>query len=285
MLTLNMTPGNNNQTIWVLKINTATPIYLATRDISLDNDYDGQVLNFGNNLSEISQSSTIKDSGGCGSVSSFGFSISRYVDNSAFDSFFNEFYPASGGIQLSSIIVQLGIVWEGATADSDITWIMSTRIIDYNIIQRRLDLTVFEEDELQRFYVPYYEIQNVSDDDISYFPDADNTVLGVPIPIIYGGFNTEGLYTGDYYLSPAILVDRKYQTFIIASHECSVTSSSAGKGNLVYKYIGSVESYLILSCTGSANVNSHTRHSISLQDSVGYKTLILISHRNVCSNC
>lgn len=274
MLTLNMTSGNNNETIWVLKINTPTPIYLSTRDITLDAiNYDGQVLNFDNYLTDITQTSTILNGGGTGAVSSFGFSISRYVGNTSLDGFFNEFYPATGGIQLSSIIVQLGIVWEGATTESEITWLMATRIIDYNISQRMLTLGVFEEDELQKFYVPYYEIQNVNDDNISYFPDADNAVLGVPIPIIYGGFNTEGLYTGNYYLSPAILVDKKYQTFIIASHECSVTSSSAGKGNLIYKYISSVESYLILSCTGSANTNSYIRHSISLQDGVGYKTL------------
>ncbi len=60
MLTLNMTSGNNNETIWVLKINTPTPIYLSTRDITLDAiNYDGQVLNFDNYLTDITQTSTI----------------------------------------------------------------------------------------------------------------------------------------------------------------------------------------------------------------------------------
>ena len=50
MLTLQMTAGNNSDSIWMLKINTPTPSYLSTRDIVLrnitdtaDTTWDGQV--------------------------------------------------------------------------------------------------------------------------------------------------------------------------------------------------------------------------------------------------
>src|SRR5574338_954927 len=120
MITLNQTSGDNNETIWVLKIHTSTPIYIATKDLSLDSTFDGQVLNRQNYLSNLTQSSTIQSSGGTGTVSSYSLSISRYVNNTSLDGFFNEFYP-NGSEYLTSKIVDIGICWVGATADKDIT--------------------------------------------------------------------------------------------------------------------------------------------------------------------
>ncbi len=129
MITLNQSPTANNQTIWVLKINTPTPIYLATRDLSLDSTFDGQVLNYDNYLTDLSYESSIRESGGTGAVTNFSFSVSRHVSNTSLDGFFNEFYPATSGVYLSSVIVQIGICWVGATADTDITWLFSGRVI------------------------------------------------------------------------------------------------------------------------------------------------------------
>jgi len=272
-LTLNMASGDNNETIWVFRLHGVNGItYFSTRDITLNNTYDGKVLNGSNPISNVVWSSTIAQSGGAGSVTSYTISISRYVDNADFNGFFDEFYPATSGLQLTSRAIDIGVCWVGADVDTKITWLLRGRAIEYSYSQRTLDITVFEADELSVFELPYYSVQKNIDNDISYFPDVDDEIIGTTIPIIYGGFNTEGLYTGDYYLTPAILVDKKYQTFIIASHYCDVTSNSAGKGDLIYRYLEGVKSYLIMSCAGSALTNSIVKNSISLQYTPGSRT-------------
>lgn len=264
MLTLNMTSGNNNQTIWVLKINTPTPIYLSTRDITLDAiNYDGQVLNFDNYLTDITQTSTIPSGGGTGAVSSFGFSISRYVGNTSLDGFFNEFYPATSGVYLSGVLVQFGIVWEGATTEAEITWLMVGRIVDYQYEQRKLNITVFQESEITNKEVPYYSVQKDFNNDMSYYLNAPTENLGLTIPIVYGSFNVD---TFDYDLKklcPSILIDKRYFTFIQASHKLK-TQNSPTYTDALYKYISGLDTYLVLIPDNGSSFNYDTKSYVNL---------------------
>lgn len=160
--------------------------YIATRDINLDNNYSGKILNKENNISQIDFTSTIEPSGGAGAVSSFSFSISRYISEANLDGFFNEYYPSIDGGFIVGRVVDFGIVWAGATTDAKITWLFRARVIDYNYAQRILTLTCFQDSEITNKELPFYDIQDMFDNGVSYFPDAPEDSFGKTIPIAYG---------------------------------------------------------------------------------------------------
>lgn len=238
-------------------------IYLASQDITLDNTYDGQVLNKDNYLSDITSPSSIIGGGGTGSVTSFSFSISRYVSNSNFNSFFNELYPATDAGFLVSRIVDFGICWEGATTDTEITWLLRGRVIDYNYEQRKLNFTAFQESELTNKEVPYYVLQKDNDNGVSYYEYAPDENYGLVLPVIYGSFNVD---TFDYDLkkvAPSICVDKRYFTFIQAVHKL-YTQNSPTYTNALYKYIEGLDTYMVLIPDNGSSTNSNTLATINL---------------------
>lgn len=279
MITLNQTTGNNNGTIWVLKINTDTPIYLATRDLSLTNTYDGQVLNYENYLTELSYESSIKGSGGTGAVTSFGFSISRHISNTALDGFFNEFYPATSGVYLTSRIVQIGVCWVGASADTDITWLFAGRVISYDFEQREMNVLVFQESEITNKEIPYYSIQKDFDNDISYFVGAPDDSYGMTIPILYGDFTQgttqEGVETGGQYYAPAICVGKRGHRYIVCSHKAFYTAdvhALLGNQEYIFIYLENVNSYMWVkneTASDSSTDNYGTSYVINMKDRAG----------------
>lgn len=284
MITLNQSSGNNNDTIWVLKINTDTPIYISTRDLTLDSTFDGQVLNEENYLTPVYYNSSIKEGGGTGSVISYSFSVSRYVSNSAFNGFHNEFYPASGGVYLSSRLVQIGVCWTGATSDSEITWLMTGRIIDYNYEQRRLNVVVFQESEITNKEIPYYSIQKDFDNEVSYFENADKEIYGDVIPIIYGSFNIwqpvpnhEDIFPNvfqsvNFALAPVIITNQATLEMVVCSHKVYTdnynpsTYFGAGKNN-TFKYLGGLDTYMHIyeaAAVSASSINTFSRFKYSL---------------------
>jgi len=262
MLTLQMTAGNNSDSIWMLKINTPTLSYLSTRDISLDNTWDGQVLNFGNYLSDLTQSSSIQSSGGTGSVSSMNFSISRYVGNTNFDIFFNDWYPATGKGYLSGQLVDFGICWIGATTDTEITWLFRGRIVDYSYEQRKLNITVFQESEISNKEIPYYAVQKGVDNGVSYFPSAPDENVGKTLPIVYGDFdNTSVDFWGRAKVTPALIVDESDITVIGASHK------AFSSGYHVFLYESGISSFAYITSGNNSTINKYYSHGITLQSS------------------
>jgi len=220
-------------------------VYISTRDISLDNEYSGQIMHNENYLTDIPFESTIEGSGGAGTVTSFSIAISRYISNANFDGFFNEFYPATDGGIIVGRIIDVGICWVGATADTDITWLFRGRIIDYGYQQRQLNLVVFQESEITDKEVPYYVIQKDNDNGVSYYPYAPDENYGSVLPIVYGSFNID---TFDYDLkrvAPSICVDKRYFTFVQSSHKL-YTQNSPIYTNALYKYIAGLDTYLVL---------------------------------------
>lgn len=286
MITLNQTAGVNNETIWVLKIGTSTPIYISTKDIVLDNTFDGQALNRNNYLSDITQLSTIQDSGGTGSVSSFSFSISRYINNTSLDGFFEEFYPA-GSEYLTSKIVDLGICWVGATADTDITWLFRGRIIDYSYQQRQLDLVVFQESEITNKEVPYYQVQKDFNNEISYYINAPEESYGVVIPIAYGDLTIGAQILGyidtrlDYgNLCPCIRTSKSKNAYIVTSHKChTVSADNVLWGNVdavVYFYISNLSAYMAVynrDDSADAYLNDNIFYTFDTQNTRGVDNL------------
>ena len=244
-------------------------IYLSTRDITLTNAYDGQALNFDSSLTEISSPSTIQQGGGTGEVSTYSFNISRYVSNAGFNSFFNELYPASEGGFIVSRLVDIGVCWVGATADTQITWLMRGRVIDYNYQQRILSLTVFQESEISNKEVPYYAVQKHYNNDISYFPSAPDENFGVTIPVVYGTTPSETTslvqlnYSNRVYY-PIILVNKSNLQFLGASHKVYEYDNSTIEigqtpnlysGHFIFTYNTQINNYIGYLCDATTITN------------------------------
>lgn len=238
-------------------------IYLSTRDISLDNSYSGQLLNEKNYISEVPFNSNILEGGGAGSVTSFNFAISRYVDNASLDGFMNEFYPSSDGGYIVSRVVDFGICWEGATVDTDITWLFRGRIIDYNYQQRQLTFVVFQESELTNKEVPYYAIQKDFNNGVSYYQYAPTENYGVPIPIVYGSFNIDAFDYDLKKVSPCICTDKRYLIFAQAAHKL-YTQNSPTYTNALYKYISGADTYMVLIPDNGSSINYNTKAYVRL---------------------
>lgn len=263
MITLNQTTGNNSEIVWVLKIHTDTPIYIGSKSISLDNEYI-QALN--TDIGDIYQVSTIEGGGGAGQTSSFTFNISRFLSDSSLDGFFNEFYPASGGVRLVSRIVDFGFCWEGASSDSEITWLMRGRITNYDYYPRYLNNVVLQESEIINKEVPYYSVQKDFSNGMSYFIKATSDNLGKTIPIIYGDFtkggtiSSAGLYEGYFALAPCIPTFPRASQFTVCSHACYETSEDEAlldNQEYLYKYLDGVKSYLYIKNTTSTDSETY----------------------------
>lgn len=225
MLILNDTALSDNQAIWVIRIDTDTPICLSTAvdKITLSGiDYDGKVI-LKDSLSDGGKTIDFSYGGGIGSVGSFEFSIARYNLNSLTDGFFNEFYPTieSGPVVMPYLIaraVSVGIVWEGATTEAEITWLFYGYIDDYSYDSDKITLSCLEYAELENVELPYYKVQKDFDNGISYFPEAPEENIGKSIPIVYGDLSqSESLLPYVDKFLPVVRVGEN--KFVISSHK------------------------------------------------------------------
>lgn len=251
MITLNQTTGNNSSVIWVLRILTDTPIYIGTKAISLDNDYI-QALN--TDIGDIYQVSTVENGGGAGEVSSFSFNISRFLSDGSLSGFINEFFPASGGVRLVSKLVDYGFCWEGATSDTEITWLMRGRITNYEYFPRFLNLIVLQESEITNKELPYYSIQKDFNNGVSYYTNAPTENLGVSIPIVYGSFDRTSLSFDIKQLWPSPSISKTYLMFAQASHKL-YSQNHPGFTNSLFKYIDSLDTYMVLIPDNGTSIN------------------------------
>ena len=252
--------------------------YLATQDLTLDNTYDGQVLELNDRLSNIDEFMDVQSSGSIGGVSSYTFTAARYTSNTKFDGFFEEFYPAFDGGTLISRDCEIGVVWNTASTDTEITWLMRGRIVDYRYEPRKLIITILQSTEIDTRPVPFYTVQKDFDNEVSYFIKAPDENYGLTIPIVYGARSTWLPLVWDFKLSPCVLVDKEKMTFMICSHKVSATStgttgthSKTLTGSNVFKYIDGLDTYMACykpSGNGSANSNTDIRSTISMFDSI-----------------
>lgn len=242
---------------------------ISSRDLSLDSGsvvYDGQALNYDNYLSDLTQNSTIVSSGGTGSVSGFSFSISRHINNTAFSSFFNSFYPATNQGFLTSKIIDFGVCWTGADEEVDITWLFRGRVIDYSYDQRQLNLVIFQESELVNREVPYYTVQKDFDNGVSYYTNAPEDNYGVALPIIYGSFNVDLMDYDLKRLAPSVCIDKRFLTFLQAGHKL-YTQNSATYTDALYKYIPGADTFMVLIPDNGTSVNNDIYSTVRLFDS------------------
>lgn len=229
MITLNQTAGYDNEAIFVFKFTFDTTVaYLSTKDITLDStNYDGAAI-LHNSISAITETNNLIRGGGICEVGSLSLSIINKSDNASFSDFFDSFYP-NNSVYQANREVDIGIVWDGATTESQITWLQTMLISEYSY-DTSLHFSLVSYTEADNPSLPYYTVQEDYDNGVSYFPKAPDESMGVPIPIVYGDFNIETIRGDTSYnipqaepCSPIVIIDDDTGTdlnykFIVASH-------------------------------------------------------------------
>src|SRR5690606_11726852 len=262
-----MTPGNDNAIVWLIRLTDKDGNILraGTQDITLDaNDYDGKVMGINQkrfSLNELGKRINIVDDGTTGEVSTVIFTLARYTSNTFTNDFFNEYYPATSGKTLVGASVELGIVWNTATAESEITWLYQYNVDDYSFGTSEIQLINSEFSEFEFTPLPYYKIQKETNDGVSYFLQAPEENYGLALPIVYGDFST---YIDDHLLFkpvlfPLICVDKHSQKFIAATHKLHTSTLSTGGGtaSLMYQYLYGLKTYMTLICDNGSATNEH----------------------------
>lgn len=258
-----MTPLDDNKVIYVFKLQLDSgDIYLSTKDITLNNFCDGKVLEF-TQYNETFQDGEIDYNGGISILGTVNLIIASGVSNTNFSEWFNEFYPNTS-VYLINRYVSIGIVWEGATLNSQITWLHELKIIKYNFADNFIELGLDTNNEFTNVNIPYFKIQDVYDDGISYktkfYTDENNQI----IPAIYGNFYSPFNNLAYPWLIPlfakTILFDKVLLEFVYAYHPCYSDQSN----NYLFKYIAGAKNFLIMKADTTIKKNSYKGASIQL---------------------
>jgi hypothetical protein len=268
MRTLNQTPGNDNEIVWIyiLEMDSGTKKY-ASEDITLSgNAYDGSVISR-NSIKAISKMVNISQGGGLGSIGNSQFSIPRDNTDSLTQDFINSFFPSTGEELITSRYFTIGIVWSGATYETEITYLQSFYIENQGSSYYLMDYPLAETAELDTIQLPPYKIQKDDDDGISYFPKATDDVLGQAMYIYYGDYS---LYTS--YIerrtnqmkgyAEAVSIDDTNAIFNVCCHECkSIWDNDTNNNMNMLKYISGIEYYMIISYSDtSSGATSYTNN-------------------------
>jgi len=255
------------------KLEETTYLATETLDLTADgNTWDGQVLEFNDRISDVSSFIDTDSSGTIGGVASYQFTIARNSANTRFDGYFEEFYPTFLGGTLTAMDCEIGVVWNTATTDTEITWLLRGRIVDYRCTPRKMTLTVLQSTEIDAREIPYYSVQKDFDNKVSYYTDAPDDNYGVPIPIVYGDFKGSDIgerLIGQYRLTPVLMVDRTTSTFIFASHKVFSTFDDVYSYSTVHKYIDSLKVYEQIKTVDAGHTteqNTDIKYSIIMQN-------------------
>ncbi len=267
MISFNMTAGNDNAIIWVIELELSTGnLYFCsginTASVSLDTGSEMRVYANKlqrNSLSLYPQSIPAESAGGIGSRNGFQFVLAAY---GGYDQ--NDFYPATGSPDVLMSNCRLGWIWSGATDTSDITWLFDGQVENFEAKPDGLYFDVTESNLLEIGTLPPYKVQKDFDDNFTYFPNAPEEVYGLPIPIVYGAFDSLDAGRGKYRLAPALIVDEERQTFLASCHKCDYTYYDAETDYAAFQYLAGSESYIRLVPTTGSGGNGFNGHYVNL---------------------
>lgn len=265
MRTLAMSAGQENQIVWVIRINMddGTYVYFADSAITLSGiTFSGSIISYGS-MSEFGSDTDVLLGGGIGSMDHFSFALSRYtVYNdgvNTLQSFFNDWYPATGKPVLTSKEIDLGLTWNTATNINQVTWLKNYRVSDYSYNTGNAFINCIEPDELSGVQIPRYKTQNKTDNGISYTTETETEKIGLTIPVLYGDFASLNLEYEKYRLAPTIQFNSN-NDFKICSHICHTVDAA----NKLYMYVDKVETMMGLAATSPTNINTRAGHRILL---------------------
>lgn len=266
MRTINQTPGTENQIVWLIRINMddGTYVYFADSQIVIEGvTFSGKIISYGS-MSDFGSDTDVLLGGGIGAMDHFNFAIGRYsvYDDgvNSLQSFFNDWYPATGKPVLTSKEIDLGIVWNtGSATLANVTWLKNYRVSDYSYNTGNAFINCIEPDELSGVQVPRYKTQNKIDNGISYTTETETEKIGLTIPVLYGDFTSLQLEYERHNLAPTIQFNSN-NDFKICSHICHTVDAA----NKLYMYVDKVKTMMGLAATSPTNTNTRAGHRILL---------------------
>lgn len=265
MMTLNMTAGNDNDVIWVFRINLdSSIIHLATTAITLDaNDYLGTVIKKNTPQGSV-KSVNILQGGGVSSRESLTIAFDKFSSVNQ-----ENFYPYTSMPYLSSRLVEVGFIWGNATTEAEITWYNTFYVDGYSFAFNQITLELIEFSEIESVILPFYKVQKDYDDGISYTLNSAEDVYGTPIPIVYGAFMTTDFETSTVSLAPTVLMDKNLTQVKVASHKCLATvygnyTHDVTDRYYLFKGISEGNYYVAVYTAGSTGTNNEQGHSVTL---------------------
>lgn len=258
MITLNQTPNADNKVIWFFKctFNDGTNLLLTdnTNGITLTKFYDGNSLVQESNI--VDGNYDIINGGTIGSIGSIRISITRNAPPDVLKNFFNSFYPNNNKYMIN-VQWDVGIGWDGITNDNQITWLYEFYVAEIDYDYNSMSLTLYTKD-FYNIELPRYEVQNKNDKLNYYFEDVEDSVIGLPLPLLYGDFTITSFEYKKVRLAYTICTNRTLGTYLYATHKCQKTIYNNYANNLtnytnlagsltkyaLFKYISSAQTYL-----------------------------------------
>lgn len=263
MRTLNQTPLDDEQIIWIFKAKLDSgDVYLSTDDIQLTNFYDGKVTKITQHQ-ETLEDGELSYSGGMSILGTLKIMISNSTDNTNFNDWFDSFYP-NNAVYLINRFWEVGIVWEGANSDGQITWISELQCIDYGYGGESIELTLDANNEFANVNIPFYKTQSTYDDGISYIENLTTDEQGQVIPLVYGDYSTSWTllpYNESVRkLAKAVLFDKSTLEYKYAFHPCYEDEPN----DYVFKYISGNRNFLVMDASETNKINGYSGSSIQL---------------------
>lgn len=284
MLTLNQTPGYDNQVIWFYKcyLNNGNIIYLTDNDIQVSysstggNTYDGNSLQQNSNV--IDKFFDFTNGGDIGTIANITLSITKNSNNALLNDFHNEFYPNTTNYLINTRW-EIGIGWDNMPNESRITWLYEFYTHDIVFNYDKIDLELYSYD-FYNLELPKYIAQKENDKLNYYYENLDEDNVGLPLPLLYGNmaiyfeYNNNSIIENYYpkQLAYTICVDKKLSTYLYATHKCKETIAditflnAAGnpKNVALFNYIDSAKAYLEMTPTEGIVVNNHGNSYIQM---------------------
>lgn len=257
MRSIAATIGMDKNVVWIIKISLdSSTIYLkdAGTNLTLEGTtFDSYVIQK-DSIDEVFSGIDIENGGSIQQVSNFAFRVVKNNNCTGLSNFIEDLYPATSKPYIVSRKVELGMCWNDATTLSQINWLYEYYVQGYSVEADTILLNCEEKDELSTIELPYYAIQDDTDDGISYFASAAEDSYGQPIPILYGSpcIGGSGLVPTKRLL-PLLNIDEAKLFFIVASHACHAVCSDGG--DYINSYKEKVKAYLGFYCANQTTSN------------------------------
>jgi len=273
MITLNQTAGNDNELIFVFRLEYENTAILMSTQAELElgaSEYSAIVQK--ESISRVTSTVSIFSGGNIGSVQSLSLKIIRWGGF-----YVGDFYPTASAPYLTGGKLRAGFVWQGATTESEITWFYEGYVRDYSAEHNGLRIESYEINDIDTVQMPLYSIQKDLSDGISYYPNAPDGNVGAVIPVLYGDFSKVLFTYSDVCLAPSLLVDKSKYIFIVCSHSVHTTTSyqvDATSREYMFKYIGSADCYIsIYTDTKTAKDNNVCYYTVTTMNGAGEPVL------------
>lgn len=257
MITMNQTVGEDNAVIWFYKIylSDGNILYLTdnTNGITIESiTFEGSTLCDGDNV--VGEDYDFTNGGSVGTVANINIEIPRTNSNTYISGFTNSLYPETSKPYIIGQIAEVGIGWDDITALSQITWMYEFYVEDCRFSYDRMYLSLYSFDIYDND-LPKHTIQKENGNSNFYFPNANDDMVGTPLPLLYGNYERIiDTYSDDFYnLAPTVCTNENEKQYYYASHKIKTDYMTEYSDKYLFRYLDNAKTSLWLYPSDQAN--------------------------------